>query len=714
MYFINLKKIRLFILITLFSLTFQISVPATGLTPQYNHTIITKIVSAILTGDNFKNHFNLTPYTISSELFTNFLEKLDPNHLYYTQKDVDYLKNSVRTNLYEQLEAGDTSFAFRAYNLFVKKVEERTEFAKTILKEKFDFNIDESYTYDRTKISWTKNTKELNEVWRKKIKNELLTYQLMSELATEGKKTDKNTTKTKKKKSSKKVKTPKQKILARLNTYAKYLEKNESMTVLELYLNTFTHLYDPHSSYMSPHSEENFNIQMKLSFVGIGAYLTEEDGYVTVERIIPGGPANKSDNIKAGDKIVGVGNSKKNITNVIDMPTTDVVKKIRGKEGTPVYLTILPAAEGIHGIPKNIKIIRGVVNLKDAEAQEQVVEKKLKNGKELKIGIIDLPSFYYDFKAASEGNKDIKCSTSDVKKILDKLNKENIDGLIIDLRSNGGGSLKDAIDLTGLFIEDGPVVQTKNHNNVVRVERDKNSKCLYKGPLLLLVSKLSASASEIFAGAMQDYNRAIIVGDKSTHGKGTVQTVFDLNNLITPYNFLDIKLGAIKLTNAMFYRVNGSSTQVRGVVPDITFNSLTDCLGIGEGELKHALPWDYIDPVTHKDYGEVNKYIDELNVKSIERRKNNSSFTKLDKVISMYNSLKNDKKVSLNKKKRLNKYKEEKRVLESQKEILNSTINKSDKKDEDKTPEDIFLNECVDIISDYAAFKSQVQLFNKI
>ena len=708
MYFFNFKKIRLFVLISLISITLQL--PASELSPQYNHSIITKIVSAILTGDHFKNNFNLTPYMISTELFTNYLEKLDPNHLYFTQKDIDSLKNNIKTNLYKELEEGDTSFAFKAYNLFVTKVEQRTAYAKILLDKKFNFDIDESYTYDRTKLNWSKNEDELNEIWRKKIKNEFLTYNLMDKLAKEAKeakaketkKTDKKKAVAKKKKSTKKEKTPKQKILSRLTTYSKYLEKNNAMTVLELYLNTFTHLYDPHSSYMSPHSEENFNIQMKLSFVGIGAYLTEEDGYIIVERIIPGGPANKSDNIKAGDRIIGVGNSKKNITSVIGIPITDAVKRIRGKKGTPVYLTILLAAEGIHGIPKDIKIVRGVVNLKDAEAQDKIIEKKLANGEELKIGVIDLPSFYYDFKAAANGDKNIKCSTSDVKKLLEKFKKENIDGLIIDLRANGGGSLRDAIDLTGLFIEGGPVVQTKNHNNTIKVEKDSNTDWLYKGPLLLLVSKLSASAAEIFAGAMQDYNRAIIVGDKSTHGKGTVQTVFDLTNLIKPYNFLDYKLGAIKLTNAMFYRINGSSTQLRGVVPDIIFNSLTDCLGISEGELKHALPWDYIDPVPHKDYGDITKYIDKLNVDSIERRKNDPNFTKLDNLISMYINLKNEKKVSLNKKERLEKYKKEQNILESQKEILSSTIAKSEKdKKEDEISDDIFLQECVDIMSDY-------------
>jgi carboxyl-terminal processing protease len=698
MYFFNFKRIRVFVLVSLFAFTFQIS--AKELAPKYNYAIITKIVASILTGDHFEHHFNLTPYRISNELFSNYLEKLDPNHIYFTQKDVDFLKSTISTNLYKELEAGDTSFAFRAYNLFVKKVEKRTGYAKKLLDEKFDFNIDESYKYDRSKMNWAKDEKALNEVWRKKIKNELLTYELMDELVKEGKAANKEKQIKKSKNKPKKRKTPKQRILSRLNAYSKYLDNNEPMPVLELYLNTFTNLYDPHSSYMSPHSEENFNIQMKLSFVGIGVYLSSEDGYILVERIIPGGPADKSNNLKAGDRIIGIGNSRKNIVNVIDMPTTDVVKKIRGKKDTPVYLTVLPAGEGLHGIPKDIKIVRGIVNLKDAEAQVKTVTKKLSNGKKMKIGIIDLPSFYYDFKAAADGDKNIKCSTADVRKILKKLNKEKIDGLIIDLRANGGGSLKDAIELTGLFIEDGPVVQTKSHNNVVRIEKDDNSTCLYKGPLLLLVSKLSASAAEIFAGAMQDYNRAIIVGDKSTHGKGTVQTVFDLSNLISLYNFLDYKLGAIKLTNAMFYRINGSSTQLRGVVPDITFNSLTDCLGIGEGELNHALPWDYIDPVPHKDYDEVNKYINMLNVKSIERRKDNPDFKKLDKLIAMYTSLKDIKEVSLNKATRLKKYREEEEILDSQKDVLNSTITKSDRK-EDVVAKDIFLQECVNIMSDY-------------
>ena len=685
-----------------------------NLEPKYNFSLITKIVAAILTGDHFKNQFKLTPYTISTELFNKYLEKLDPNHLYFTQIDIDYLKSCIKTTLFDELKEGDTTFGFTAYNLFVRKVEKRTKYAKKLLDNKFDFNIEENYDFDRTKVKWAKNENELNEVWRKKIKNDLLTIMLVDELAKEAKAEkeqkkesvdkiadtkDKKEEKTAKKK--KKEKTPKEQIITKLNTYKKYLEKNKPILVLELYLNTFTHLYDPHSSYMSPHTEENFNIQMKLSFVGIGAYLSEEDGYILVERIIPGGPADKSKMLHSGDRIVGVGDKKSDIMNVIDMPISDVVKKIRGEKGTTVYLSILPAAEGIHGIPKDIKIVRGIVNLKDAEAQGKVVNSKSADGKILKIGIIDLPSFYYDFKGASEGKKNIKCSTLDVTKILKDFNKEKIDGLVIDLRANGGGSLRDAIDLTGLFIENGPVVQTKANGGDVKVENDDNASCLYKGPLLLLVSKLSASAAEIFAGAMQDYNRAIIVGDKSTHGKGTVQTVFDLSSLIKPFDFLDYKLGAIKITNAMFYRINGSSTQIRGVTPDITFNSLTDSLGIGENELDHALPWDYIDPAPHKDYKEIKPFINELNLKSIERRKDNKEFKKLDNLITLYNKIKNDKKVSLNKEKRLTKYQEEKKILKSQKEILNSTISQEEKDKDQDLDKDIFLNECVNIMSDY-------------
>ena len=666
----------------------------TELSPKYSFSIITKVVASILTGSHYKTDFKQTPAIISNELFNNYLKKLDPNHLYFTQENVDTLKKSIKNNLYDDLLDGDTSFAYSAYNMLVTKVVRRNAFVKKLLKKKFDFTKDEYYSFDRADAKWAKSENELNEIWRKKIKNDLLTYKLMKAISESDKDKDKETQKTKKSK-----KTPRERILLNTASYLKYLEKNNPMSVLELYLNTFTHLYDPHSAYMSPHTEENFNIQMKLSFVGIGAYLSEEDGYIKVERIIPGGPADKGGELKAGDKIAAVGEDDETTVNVVDMPITDVVKKIRGKKGTKVHLTILTASEGIQGIPKDIVITRDVVKLKDYEVQGKINDILSPEGKKLKIGILDVPSFYYDFNAVSSKDKEIKSSTSDAKKMLEKFNKEKINGLVIDLRANGGGSLKESIDMTGLFIKSGPVVQTKNHDGKIQVQEDKDNKCSYTGPLIVLVSKLSASAAEIFAGAMQDYNRAIIIGDKSTHGKGTVQSVFDLSNLISPFNFLGLKLGAVKLTNAMFYRVDGSSTQKRGVMPDITFNSLTDCLGIGEGELDHSLPWDYINAVPHYNYGDLKKYIHTLDVNSIQRRKENPKFKQLDKLIAMYNKLKNKKTVSLNEKTRYQKYKKEKKILNSQKKALNNTISKE--KSESKDEDDIFLQESINIMSDY-------------
>lgn len=702
----NTKFKKYLLILLLFISTFYIFplYAYKDLTPKYSFSIITKIVASILTGNHYETQFKLTPYIISSELFNDYLKRLDPNHLYFTQNDVDTLKENIKGSLYDQLLDGNTDFAFSAYNMLVKKVIKREKFVKNLLNQKFDFNKDETFNFDRTDANWAKNEKELDEIWRKKVKNDLLTYNLMKEIAKENQKeknlspASKETIKNTKRKN--KEKTPKEKILYNLNSYVKYLTKNTPMSVLELYLNTFTHLYDPHSAYMSPHTEENFNIQMKLSFVGIGAYLKDDDGYIKVERIIPGGPADKAGNLKAGDRIIAVGEDNKEPVNVIDIPITDVVKKIRGKKDTNVHLTILPADEGLQGIPEEIIIKRGIVKLKDSEATEKILDVISPNNKKLKIGILDLPSFYYDFGAASSKKKEIKSSTQDVKKILEQLNKEHIDGLIIDLRANGGGSLKEAIDLTGLFIESGPIVQTKNQQGQIDIQKDSDQTCIYKGPLIVLVSKLSASAAEIFAGAMQDYNRAIIIGDKSTHGKGTVQSVFDLNNLIGPFNFLDLKLGAIKLTNAMFYRVDGSSTQKRGVVPDITFNSLTDSLGIGEGELEHSLPWDYINPVPHHKYKNLEKYINELDVNSIKRRKQNEKFKKLDNLITLYNKLKNKKTVSLNEKTRLENYKKEKKILESQKKALSSTISRETKTDTE-TDNDIFLNESINIMADY-------------
>jgi len=661
-----------------------------------NSNLISSVVAAILESEHYTGSKN--EYHLSQDFLNEYLKTLDPAKLYFTQDDVYYL-NSIGNNAYSNLKKGEVEFGYIAYNKLLEKVTQREEYTKKLLDNGFDFTRDEEFQFDREDKSWAVNEEELNEIWRKKIKNDIITFKLM-----ESKKLEKNP------ESNAKItsKTPEERAFQRVKNYKTNLEQNEPMAVLELYLSTLAKIYDPHSGYMAPSSEENFNIQMQLSFVGIGAVLSSDDGYVKVEKIIPGGPADKSKNLTAGDKIIGVGEDDGQQEDIIDMPLSKVVKKIRGPLGTNVHLTVLKAAEGASAIPAEIVIERNTVNMKDSEASYEIKTVLNQDGKETRIGIIKLPSFYYDFKGASEGAADFKSSSKDVKEILAKLEAEKVNGIIFDLRNNGGGSLKEAIDITGLFIVDGPVVQTKNSHGQIKVERDEDSQIYYSGPLIVLVSKLSASAAEIFAGAIQDYGRGVVVGDEHTHGKGTVQVVVELEKILSRHN-LDSEAGAIKLTNAKFYRITGSSTQLKGVDSDISFNSFTDYMDLGEKELDHAMSWDKINPTSHDIYDySVTISLPALRQKTLERQKINSDFQKLNVAIEEYKKVKEQKTVSLNENKRTEEYKKEKDLLENQKQLiqpselsenLSESLTASDPKNEKN--QDIFLDESVNILVDY-------------
>ncbi len=670
------------------------------LQPKDNFGIISRIIAAVLTSEHYLNKTNENE--ISQQLFNEYLETLDPYHLYFTQKDIDYFKKEAGPSLYNKLKQGNTEFAFIVYNTHMDKVKKREKFAKSLVKKGFDFNKDENFNFDRAEADWAKSEEELDDIWRKKIKNDVLTFRLMNKVADSADKKDKA-------KNDKPYlkKSPSERALKRLKTYRLYLEDNEPINVLEIYLSTLAHIYDPHSSYMSPQTEENFNIQMQLSFVGIGALLSSEDGYTKVEKIIPGGPAARDGQLKPTDRIIAVGEDDLPPIDILDMPLTKVVKKIRGKKGTNVHLTILEGAQGAQAIPKEILIERGVVNLKDSEASSKIKVINTPNSETLRIGVITLPSFYYDFQSAIQGKKDFKSSTKDVKKILQKFNKDGVDGVILDLRINGGGSLKEAIEITGLFIDDGPIVQTKNQRKKIFVEKDPDTKCYYNGPLLVLVSNLSASAAEILAGAIQDFGRGIIVGDKKTHGKGTVQTVLDLGNILSRFK-LGFNPGAIKLTNAKFYRITGSSTQNKGITPDIAFDSFMDHMDIGEDKLKHALKWDTILPTQYTHNSDINRIMPELKNLSKLRQDKEPDFIRLKKSIKQFQEIQEKKEVSLNENKRWEKYLKEKKVTEKQKALyksLESKIAKDSKSSETKTDEkdsqDLFLDESTNILADY-------------
>jgi carboxyl-terminal processing protease len=499
--------------------------------------------------------------------------------------------------------------------------------------------------------------------------------------------------------------TPEQKILRRLRDIYNEMSQKSQLNILSFYLTCVAQTYGPHSSYFSPELEEDFDISMKLSLVGIGALLTSDNGYTKIVRIIPGGPAAKSGKLKADDKIIAVTQEDGEPVDIVDMSVTNVVKLIRGEKGTKVTLTILPGAKGHGSMPENITLIRDEVKLKNSEASGSIRKVKDADGKILKIGIIDLPRFYLDFEAAIRGDSDFKSSSRDVANILKNFEKEKVDGVVMDLRSNGGGSLREAINLTGLFIDKGPIVQVRNSRRQVSIKYDPDEEIHYKGPLLVMTNKLSSSASEIFAGAIKDYRRGIIVGDSRTYGKGTVLNVIKLDRLLRDYN--DFKAGSVKFESEVFYRINGSSTQQLGVKPDIQLPSFTEHMEIGEEFNENHLPWDSIDPLDHKDYDpEREKEIAVIGKRSAERRLKDPKYKVLLQNIKRFDDYKLRKEISLNEKKRWAEYLAEKKMLDANEKYIKQISGEEGDKEEGDKKSDMLLDEAVEILADYIDLKN--------
>jgi carboxyl-terminal processing protease len=552
-------------------------------------------------------------------------------------------------------------------------------FIDDLLNVEFDYSLDENYEYDRAKSDWAKNQTELNELWRKRLKNDALTYKL------NGKDWEfiQNTLK------------------KRYKNFAHFLNQYNSEDVFQLAMNSFTQSIDPHTNYLSPVTSDNFKIDRSLSLEGIGARLQTEDDYTKVAEVIPGGPAAKSGLLKADDKIIGVAQGEDGeFEDIIGWRITDAVKLIRGAKGTLVRLQILKAGSDLNAKPIEISLIREKVKLEDQAAKGSVLE-IINEDKPFKIGVIDIPNFYIDFEGQRNGDGNYRSTTKDVKKILDSLKSENVDGIIIDLREDGGGSLQEAIELTGLFIKDGPVVQVKNSDGKIDVAKDPDPSILYDGPLAVLVNRFSASASEIFSGAIQDYGRGIVIGEQ-TFGKGTVQNLIDLNRLSSQKN---LNLGQVKLTIAKYYRVNGGSTQNLGVVPDISYPTMIDPKDFGESSEKTALAWDEIQSADFNKFSDIAKFLPELNKKHLQRISANKDFQYLLEDISIYKENKKKTFISLNEETRkLEKQKDEQRKLERDEktekqvdaELLDEEIPVI-KKDKD----DYILNETAKIISDY-------------
>ncbi|KUO59303.1 tail-specific protease [bacterium BRH_c32] len=618
--------------------------------------------------------------SLSVLIFDDYLKSMDSQKLYFYKSDIEGFQK-YKLMLDDYLKMGNLNPAYEIFNVYKKRLGERVKYVKELLKTEFDFTKDESFTLDREKATWMENEKEMNEEWRLRIKNEALNLKL----------------------SGKDWKGTVDVLGKRYDNYYKLILQYEAEDVFQLYMNSFAEVYDPHSNYLSPSSSDAFNISMKLSLEGIGATLRFENDYTTVVSIVPGGPAAKSGLIKEEDRIVAVAQGDEGeFVDVVGWRLDDTIQLIRGKKGTVVRLSILKKEDGINAIPKEIRLVRDKVKLEEQAAKDEIINIE-ENGKPFKLGVIKLPSFYSDFEAARNGDPDYKSTTKDVKKILGKFKNEKVDGVILDLRNNGGGSLQEAISLTGLFIKDGPVVQVKNSNGEVEVDKDPDPTIIYDGPLAVMINRFSASASEIFSAAIQDYGRGLIVGENS-YGKGTVQNLIDLSRFLSSKD----KSGELKITIAKFYRINGSSTQNLGVEPDIELPSLYDKHEYGESSKPSALPWDKIQSSEYQKYGNLNKYIPELDKKHKIRIEKDPQYLYVKQDIAEYKETKAMKTFSLNEEvRKADKEKAEKRKKEREDAKKNNLklLKKDEVEVKSELLDDFDLKETGNILADFIMSK---------
>ena len=577
-----------------------------------------QIINTILSRYHY-NKFQLGD-SLSSVIFDRYIKSLDPSRSYFLKSDIDEFE-AFRYKIDDFLKLGELNPAFTIFNRFKERLNERIDFVQNILTEEFDFTKDEYYQIDREDADWLISANDANEIWRLRVKNDALNLKI----------------------AGKEWSAIQETLKKRYESYRKAVVQYNSEDVFQLYMNSYTEALDPHTNYFSPMTSENFNIDMSLSVEGIGAQLQNEDEYVKIAEIIPGGPAAKSGLLFADDKIVGVAQGiDGEMIDIIGWRVNDAVKLIRGEKGTTVRLSILSASDGVNALPKEITLVREKVKLEEQAAKKSMLE-LLKDGKPYRIGVITIPKFYSDFEAQQRGEKDYKSTTRDVKKILAELKEEKVDGVIIDLRNDGGGSLNEAIDLTGLFIKDGPVVQVKNSDGSIEVGEDPDPNIVYDGPLAVIVNRFSASASEIFAGAIQDYGRGLILGEQ-TYGKGTVQNLIDLNRLMPSSKD---KLGQVKLTIGKYYRITGGSTQNLGVIPDILFPSAFDAHEFGESSEPSALPWDQIKSSQYQMFGDLKMNLSKLKSLHEDRIKTDPEFDFLLEDIQLYKDSKSKKIISL-------------------------------------------------------------------
>jgi len=592
-------------------------------TPAKEHAKLSFVIAKQLQYQHYRQM--VLDDELSSKVFDAFLKSLDPNRTFFLATDIKQLEK-FRLQIDNNFRRGELKNAFEAFNLYQKRHAERLVYTLNLLEneyDKLDFSKNETIILERDELPWPANEREQNVLTKKQLKNMIIGFKL----------------------AGKEDKEIQELLIKRYKNQLNRIKQTNNEDAFRVYMNALAESYDPHTQYFSPRVSENFDIQMSLSLEGIGAMLQSEDGYTKVKRLVPAGPAEKAGQLKAGDRIVGVGQGVNGeMIDVIGWRLDDVVQLIRGKKGTTVRLELIPQKSKDDHKTRVIQIVRNTVKLEEQAAQKEVI-KITSNGKEQRVGVIDIPAFYIDFKAAQAGDPDYKSTTRDVKKLIEELKLDNIDGLVIDLRNNGGGSLQEVNSLVGLFIKSGPTVQVKAADGRIAQLNDENEEVIYQGPLAVLVNRLSASASEIFAGAIQDYNRGIIIGNQ-TFGKGTVQALQQLEQ------------GQIKLTHAKFYRVSGDSTQNLGVIPDIAFPALYDKDDIGESSLPEALPWDQVKNAEFQLYPTMSSLFPILQERHKKRSANDPDFLYIQETVTRIDKKKTQKVLSLNYEQRLREYQE--------------------------------------------------------
>lgn len=641
-----------------------------SLSPSPEHEAATEVIVHLMQ----RYHYSTVSVDneLSDQIFDRFLESLDPQKSFLLASDVEEF-NQYRFEFDDLLRNEQLDPVFDIFKRFRVRVEERALFAKERLTKEFNFTIDENYTFNREDSTWPESTKAADDLWRKRVKNDVLNLRLADQSNDELTDT----------------------LNERYDRMQRRVSQLSANDVFQIFINAYTLSVEPHTSYFSPRSSEEFKINMSLSLEGIGAALSTEGEYTVVQRVIAGGPAAMSELISADDRIVGVGDDDDEITDVVSWPLSDVVDRIRGPKGSTIRLKILPgnAPEGTP--PTIITLVRDKIKLEEQAAKSSVVDVP-RDGKTQRYGVIDLPTFYLDSTAMAQGQPDYRSTTRDVKRLLGELTSTDggVDGIIIDLRGNGGGSLLEATNLTGLFIKSGPVVQIRDTQGEVEAEVDTDKSIAYSGPLAVLVDRYSASASEIFAAAIQDYRRGVVLGEP-TFGKGTVQTVAPLDR--------EGKLGQLKITMAQFFRVNGDGTQHRGVIPDVLFPTALDSDAQGERGLDNALPWAEVSAADFDAWS--TKPADYTQVQTLHesRYRANDSFTLLIEELESQREAREQRYISLLEEARQEELLEQEADRETRQKLFRRAFGSSSSEDDDDSETavaDIILEEAANVLSD--------------